>query len=115
MGPSSQKNVVGERVASYFEYKCLLPSSAGSNRRKLASTGVRKACKGSVVTAYATPGAVSHGMDVQGEGLVPPAALSSHPPSLVHEMADGNGVRRSHGRPAYRRAGEILALGIGDA
>lgn len=115
MGPSSQKNVVGERVASYFEYKCLLPSSAGSNRRKLASTGVRKACKGSVVTAYATPGAVSHGMDVQGEGLVPPTPVPAHPSPRLHEVAHGNGVRGSRNRAASRRIGEILAVGVGDA
>ena len=76
---------------------------------------VRKAYEGCVVEAHATAWAVTHGMDVQGQGLVPPTALSSHPASLVHEMADGNGVRRSRDRSADRRTGEILALGIGDA
>lgn len=115
MRPYSHKIVVDERVAAYLEYKCLLPASTGSKRWKPVNGCVRKACEGCGIEAHTTAGVVAHGMDVQGEGLVPPAALSSHPPSFLHEVAYGNGLWRSHGGSASRRAGEILALGVEDA
>ena len=100
MRHSSYEIVVDKRMLAYVEYKCLLPIPTRSSLWKPASSVVRKACEGCLVEAHAIAGAISHGMDLQGEGVVPPTALSSHPPSLVHEVADGNGVRRSLDRPA---------------
>ena len=45
-------------------------------------SGVRRACEGFAAQVGSTSGVGTHGMDVQGEGLVPTAAVSSRPPSL---------------------------------
>ncbi|GMR13787.1 MAG: hypothetical protein BMS9Abin29_2005 [Gemmatimonadota bacterium] len=115
MRRSSYGIVVDKTAKAYVEYKCLPPVYRGSNRWKPVGAYVRKACESCVIETHATSRFSSHGMDFQGKGLVPPTALPSHPPALVHEMEDGNGVRRSYDRAAYRRTWEILALGVADA
>ena len=84
----------------------------GTNREKRYGIGVRRAGEGRHAAALAHSRYVGDGLGVQGEPVVPAAALSSHTLEGLYEMAHGDRVRRrNHGRTVWG-SGALPPLGI---